>query len=181
MGKKASQSDSDAVGSGYMKKISSLSIAFVAVVGLGLASTTPLQARTVMEQHQSNESKIEMECSGDCFAKSKSSMSQSQKMSFGDDHGGRNRNESDDRGHIRRFRWSHDNSDGEVRLSWNQRGGTCTVRYTEASARNYNYTTSAACDDGSMTIGGLVPGRAYRFQVKKDNENWSKAIRLVAN
>lgn len=77
--------------------------------------------------------------------------------------------------------WNEDEDDsGEVRLGWNQRGGTCHVRYKETTSRTYNYSTQAACDDGGITIGGLVPDRAYHFQIKKDNGRWSRARRIVA-
>jgi hypothetical protein len=79
----------------------------------------------------------------------------------------------------RRFRnsyWSESPSNGEVRLTWSQRGGTCQIRYTEFGSKNYNYTTSTACDNGGITIGGLQYNKSYKFQVRKDDEAWSTAI-----
>ena len=69
--------------------------------------------------------------------------------------------------------WS---ADGEVRLNWSLRGGTCHVRYTEASESVYKYATSASCDDGGVTIGGLTPGVSYRFQVRQNDGPWSRAV-----
>ncbi len=72
------------------------------------------------------------------------------------------------------------NQNGAARLSWNYRGGTCTIRYTEASESMYKYATSAGCDDGGIVIGGLVPGVRYKFQVSPDGVNWSKVVSTVA-
>lgn len=70
---------------------------------------------------------------------------------------------------------------GAVYLSWNLRGGTCHVRYTESNQNWYKYATATACDNGGVTIGGLVPGRWYRFQVRQDNGYWLKAITRKAS
>jgi hypothetical protein len=78
--------------------------------------------------------------------------------------------------HGHRSAWVRPMADGEVRLNWELRGGTCHVRYTEAGAKGYNYYTSTNCDDGEITIGGLVRGKAYRFQVRKDDGVWTKAV-----
>lgn len=71
-------------------------------------------------------------------------------------------------------------SNGAVRLSWGWRGGTCNVRYTEASEVVYKYATSAGCDEGGVTISGLAPGQKYKFQVSPDNVNWSKVVATTA-
>ncbi len=73
-----------------------------------------------------------------------------------------------------------DRTDGQVRLNWDMRGGTCHVRYTEASARSYRYATAAGCDDGGVTIGGLTPGVTYRFQVRQDDGVWSLPVTVKA-
>jgi hypothetical protein len=71
-------------------------------------------------------------------------------------------------------------ADGQVRLSWGMRGGTCHVRYTEANQGYWKYETSAGCDDGGVTIGGLQPGVKYKFQVRQDNGAWSRVMVGVA-
>lgn len=76
--------------------------------------------------------------------------------------------------------WVRPADDGQVRLSWDLRGGTCHVRYTEAGASGYNYETSTNCDDGGITIGGLVSGKNYRFQVRKDDGAWTRAVTVKA-
>jgi hypothetical protein len=66
--------------------------------------------------------------------------------------------------------------EGQVRLSWGYRGGTCQVRYTETTRNWYAYATAAGCDDGGITINGLQAGVNYRFQVKPENGVWSRAV-----
>jgi hypothetical protein len=73
-----------------------------------------------------------------------------------------------------------ENNNGQVRLDWGYRGGTCHVRYTEATSANYKYFTSAGCDEGGVTISGLVPGRKYRFQVRQNEGAWSRAVVVKA-
>src|SRR5258708_2780216 len=68
------------------------------------------------------------------------------------------------------------NGDGAVHLMWNQRGGTCAVRYTEANQRVYKYFTQTNCDDGQIVIGSLITGRKYRFQVSQNGMGWSRPI-----
>lgn len=76
--------------------------------------------------------------------------------------------------------WARPANNGQVRLTWDMRGGTCHVRYTEVGAAGYNYETSASCDEGGITIGGLVSGKSYRFQVRKDDGAWSRATTVRA-
>jgi hypothetical protein len=71
-------------------------------------------------------------------------------------------------------------SDGQVRLTWDMRGGTCHVRYTEVGASTYKYETSTSCDDGGITIGGLTPGVSYRFQVRQHDGGWSLPVTVKA-
>jgi hypothetical protein len=66
--------------------------------------------------------------------------------------------------------------DGQVRLNWGMRGGTCHVRYSEANQSAWKYQTSASCDEGGVTIGGLQSGVKYKFQVRQDNGAWSKIM-----
>jgi len=67
-------------------------------------------------------------------------------------------------------------NDGQVRLSWPIRGGTCQVRYSEANHSGWKYATSTGCDDSGVTIGGLQPGWRYKFQVQQDNGPWSRVM-----
>jgi hypothetical protein len=67
-------------------------------------------------------------------------------------------------------------ADGHVRLSWGMRGGTCHVRYTESNQNVWKYNTSAGCDEGGTTIGGLQSGVKYKFQVRQDNGAWSRTM-----
>lgn len=67
------------------------------------------------------------------------------------------------------------NAEGKVLLTWDARGGTCNFGYTEAGQQVYKYRTSAGCDGGSLWVGGLVPGRSYRFVMSQGNwEAWSR-------
>ena len=73
--------------------------------------------------------------------------------------------------HNRNNNWK--DTSGEVSINWDHRGGTCHVRYGESTSRGYRYSTSASCDDGGMTIGGLQTGKNYRVQYRKDSGAWS--------
>lgn len=67
-------------------------------------------------------------------------------------------------------------NDGQVRLNWGMRGGTCHVRYTESNMNVWKYNTSAGCDEGGVTINGLQSGVSYKFQVRQDNGAWSRVM-----
>jgi hypothetical protein len=69
---------------------------------------------------------------------------------------------------------------GAVKITWNYRGGTCHIIYTEAQEAVYKYRTSAGCDEGSLIVRGLVPGQKYKFQVSPDGVNWSKPVASAA-
>ncbi len=70
---------------------------------------------------------------------------------------------------------------GSVKLVWNYRGSTCSVRYNEAGLKGYKYSTSAGCDEGQVVINGLVSGHQYRFQVMPEGASqWSKAVVATA-
>jgi len=69
---------------------------------------------------------------------------------------------------------------GKVKLRWNYDDGVCHIRYSEATVRAYKYTTSTDCDNGGIEIGGLMPSKAYRFQIRDQDTGWSSARRLVA-
>jgi hypothetical protein len=159
------------------------------IVIAGLAIATPVSA-VVMEQSQSQSQSTSSNSSasvtvtngsGSGSANSEAKASQSQGQSQRIDMG-TTRNVG--RGRVvrgaARGAWISVNTDGHVRLSWAQRGGTCNIRYTENSDRGYKYATSAGCDEGGVTIGGLTPGVVYRFQMKQDNGPWSKAIVIKA-
>lgn len=147
----------------------------VSAIALGAAATlfaaSPADA-LVVEQTQELNISTKTTSEGSSSVKSTSEASawgkQSQHVST-DEHGYSYR-------HGHRSAWVRPTADGEVRLNWELRGGTCHVRYTEAGAKGYNYHTSTNCDDGEITIGGLVRGKAYRFQVRKDDGAWTRAV-----
>ncbi len=144
----------------------------VTACALALALPNAAQANVTVYQHQTSSSNIEIECSGDCSAKSETSQSQTQRVGEPVWH----RENYGSRANWR----NHQLTNGYATVTWPHRGGTCTVRYTEAAARWYKYTTAAACDAGEATIGGLIPGRAYRFQVRQGSSNWERPVRLIA-
>lgn len=67
-------------------------------------------------------------------------------------------------------------NDGQVRLNWGMRGGTCHVRYTEAKSSVWNYSTAAGCDEAGVTINGLKTGVNYKFQVRQNDGAWSRVM-----
>jgi hypothetical protein len=154
----------------------------LALVSLGLA-VTPIQAIFIEQSQSVNASaNSSASCTGDCSASSNSSVSVQTSQTM--------RVDSGDAGYYRPVSYRYhaparayvqpvyivSNSDGQVRLDWGYRGGTCHVRYGEANQSWYKYATAAGCDDGGVTIGGLVPGVKYRFQVHQNEGAWSRAV-----
>lgn len=78
------------------------------------------------------------------------------------------------------MRLNNRNRYGQVELGWDYQGGTCHVRYSEATSQDYRYSTSTNCDEGSMVISGLQYGKNYRFQVKQDDGEWSPPVIMRA-
>jgi hypothetical protein len=128
-------------------------------------------------------------CTGDCSASANANMTMSatQTMRVDGNVGGgyarpvgRVRGTYTAPGYARVPVYVVENTDGRVRLEWGYRGGTCHVRYTEATQSVYKYATAASCDEGGVTIGGLVPGKKYRFQVRQNEGGWSRAVVVKA-
>lgn len=105
-------------------------------------------------------------CTGSSNSESSLEMSQSQSTGTG-----RGMHRDTAPRHNRNNNWK--DTSGEVSINWDHRGGTCHVRYGESISRGYRYSTSASCDDGGMTIGGLQTGKNYRVQFRKDSGAWS--------
>ncbi len=150
-------------------------IALTGVIA-GLVPMTTAQAM-YLEQHQSASSDLSFECSGTCDQKVSVSSHLHQRQLFTSNS---ESYQTQPRGSKSWRLMPRGNHDGKATLTWDDRGGTCTIRYTEANARWYRYQTSTACDDGQLEIGGLKRGKAYRFQVKKADGQWSSPVRLVA-
>mgnify|MGYP001175360096 CR=1 FL=1 len=169
------------------KKMLLVSASFLSAT-LFVASSSPAQALVVRQsQEMSNSSSVKVEgsnvsVSGDFKAEAKSESwgKQSQKVVIDDGAGYTMRPYGHSKGRGNKGMWAKPASSGEVRLTWDMRGGTCFVRYTEAGSAGYNYETSTGCDNGTITIGGLTPGRNYRFQVRKDDGAWSQPITVKA-
>lgn len=160
-----------------MKISKILAVGVVAVTVAGL-SVTQVDALTIRQsQEMSNTTSVKVEGAGTAEAKVEQWGKQSQKVETPDWQN--RRGDAHDR---RGYGWKKysENRDGEVPLSWDHRGGTCHVRYTEAGNRHFNYHTSTNCDDGEITIGGLVTGRNYKFQVRKDDGSWSHPTNVKA-
>jgi len=150
-------------------------VAFLLAVSAFLLLVTPTQAwmSQSQEQNVSQSSSSELKCEGSCQGtstfKTENIVWQAQSQSLG--QGRVNTSWT----YQNRY-WDNQPTTGEVHLTWSQRGGTCYVRYTEFGNTNYNYSTSTACDNGGITIGGLQPRTSYKFQVKKDDESWSRTM-----
>lgn len=134
-----------------------------------------LSAQTVY-QHQSSSSNIEMKCEGTCKVTSESTQSQTQRVGESNWHQPERKWRQP---HHKTWQSQH-HPNGHATVTWSPGEGTCTIRYTENNSRWYKYTTSANCTDGHVTIGGLVPGRTYRFQVKSDGSYWQAPQHLTA-
>lgn len=168
-----------------MKKIRQLCLGMLVSVGAVVLASTPAAAYMSQSQSQSFSSEFSssFNCNGDCNGskhevKMNSSLEQRQLQRMGNgsnswDGSGSHWNDWDDDWNTG---WEDRDTTGQVWLGWGWRGGTCHVRYTEATNRSYKYSTSAACDNGGMTIGGLTKGTSYRFQIKQDNGYWSRPI-----
>lgn len=146
-----------------------------------VAAVTPAQAYQSQSQSATSESSSSVTCEGNgCTGKTESSASV--RMYQRQSQGSGSSDSSDWYPSHRRGNYNNSWGDtsGEVRISWDHRGGTCHVRYTEAGSKYFKYATSAACDEGGVTIGGLKTGKNYRFQVRKDSGAWSRSMTVRA-
>ena len=170
-------------------KILTRAITLSATLMAAATITTQSASAVTIEQSQelSNTAKASVTCTGSCSGSAEATQNgkQSQKIELPSPvtemHTGR----------VIRYNYSHGRvvhvpatvimmADGQVRLSWGMRGGTCHVRYTEANQNVWKYNTSAGCDDGGVTIGALQSGTKYKFQVRQDNGDWSRAMSAIA-
>ncbi|MBP9820127.1 fibronectin type III domain-containing protein [Candidatus Woesebacteria bacterium] len=154
-----------------MRYKSQILLILSSVLGVTLGVVNTAQAQ-VIEQHQSAKVTTEFECTGTCSSYSSVSVSQHQSTSS-NHHVASHRN-------AHPAVWRKKSEYGSVRLTWEPQDGTCLIRYTEARRSDFAYATSTSCNEGEITIGGLVPGRNYRFQVKIENDDWSKPIVRIA-
>lgn len=172
-----------------MKILSTIGLSTIITAASLCMPLTSVSAQMSQEQrqHVTQSSSFSFNCDGNCNtsnsstsfnASSEVKQSQSQSTGWGDSVGykgmmyhtnGRNRSYN-----------LNTNTDGKATIGWDFRGGTCYIRYTEANVRNYKYNTSAACDEGEKTIGGLKKGSLYRFQIKQNDGNWSDSMTLRA-
>ena len=162
-------------------KSAKLFSASLLTVSLGLFLAQPAQALVIKQtQEMSTSSYVKVEGGTDVKAEAESNNwgKQSQKVVT---HGSQFKS----RGAVstprwNTPRWSVPSTDGQARIEWEMRGGSCHIRYSEVTSRGYKYSTSASCDDGGLTIGGLAQGKTYRFQVRKDGEVWSRPVTVTA-
>jgi hypothetical protein len=187
-----------------MKKILISSLGVVAALGVSASVVHATQTQS-QEFSQSSSQKVNFECQGNpCVVNFENTANQSGKQSQTQDTGYVNpevryveptqyvrpakkfkTSKARPTKRVVNSAWVYNVRDAEptnatVRLSWPMRGGTCHVRYGETSANSYPYSTSTGCDNGGITIGGLVPGRSYRFQVASEGANWSSPVTVVA-
>jgi hypothetical protein len=67
------------------------------------------------------------------------------------------------------------NTEGKILVSWDVRGGTCNIAYTESDQTVYKYKTSAGCDTGMAWVGGLEAGKSYKVTIAQENwTHWHK-------
>ncbi len=154
-----------------MRYKSQILLILSSVLGVTLGVVNPAQAQT-LEQHQSAEITTKFECTGTCSSYSSVSVSQHQSTS-NNHHVATHRN-------THPMAWRKKSTYGSVRLTWEPQNGNCLIRYTEAKRSDFAYATSTSCNEGEIIIGGLVPGKSYRFQVKTENDDWSKPIVRIA-
>ncbi len=154
-----------------MRYKSQILLILSSVLGVTLGVVNTAQAQ-VIEQHQSAKVTTEFECTGTCSSYSSTSVSQRQFIS--------NNSTASEYRRARPEIWKRRNTYGSVRLTWEPQDGTCLIRYSEAKRSDFAYATSTSCNEGEITIGGLVPGKNYRFQVKIENDDWSKPIVKIA-
>lgn len=152
-----------------MSKIIAASILGFSFTAISATSAQALTVRQSQEFSSSTNVKVEGGSDVKAEAESNSWGKQSQRVTTEDTP------TYSYRRHSQRPVWVRSAAHGEVHLTWDHRGGTCHVRYTEAGSAGYNYHTSTNCDEGHITIGGLVSGKSYRFQVQKDDGAWSRA------
>jgi hypothetical protein len=165
-----------------MKKLPILAGGVGAVLSLFVLNSSSL-AYSQQSQTQKVEQSVTAEVNGSGNAKVESTQKAEQSQSQSMDYQLGNMSPTGVRysqGYIHRYKRPVSMT-GQAYITWGWRGGTCHIRYTENGNGNYKYYTSAACDDGNATIGGLRPGWVYRFQVKKEDGGWGKPIRIKAS
>lgn len=159
------------------------------------ATSTSAETRVVIEQNQGNSVSVSTHCSGtDCSSKVEASVSQGQQQQHNtntsgsttlffsspfpspDINGWRPRRP----GMVWGWPMWRSGQQGQVRINWRLRDGTCHVRYSEADEESFKYQTSASCSEKGVTIGGLASGQKYKFQVRQDEDDWSRVIYLRA-
>jgi hypothetical protein len=173
-----------------MKKLQKFCISSLAVVAAFAVSVTSANAFSSQSQWQgfSSETSFSSSCEGsNCGGKtefkSSTTMEQAQTQSTGSGRGGDTWGNWDKPKHHNNDwgGWDDDenNTNGEVRISWPQRDGTCKIQYKMVGQSGWPYSTEASCNDGAKTIGGLEEGKRYQFRVKKDGENKWYTIRAT--
>ncbi|HYD35116.1 MAG TPA: fibronectin type III domain-containing protein [Vitreimonas sp.] len=177
------------------KSLLTFSVITLSLLGLLTVATTPVAAQ-VMVQEQTMEantsSNASVTCEGNCNGSAEANSSvtgrQYQRMEVSGNAGTTYVARPARRYVKTKTKYVHSRaatpvvwvSEGAVRLTWSLRGGTCHVRYTEASEAVYKYATAASCDDGGVTISGLTPGIRYRFQVRQNDGGWSGSVIVKA-
>ncbi len=168
-----------------MNILQKLSVASI-TLGAGLVvAVTPVSAQTMQQQRQSFSSETSFSsscegtnCSGKHEFKSTTDVHQEQRQSSGmSANGGMKHHWNDWDNHG----WNWDdadevNTDGEVKLTWSMRDGTCYIQYRMAGQAGWPYSTQANCNEGSKTIGGLQEGKNYQFRIKKNDGRWSRPM-----
>lgn len=182
-----------------MNTVQKLGVSCLVMVGAVAGTSGLVSAEMYQEQSQnvSNSHSFTVKCDGgSCTSSSSGSGGATGEFKFESEVNQHQYQSNDMESHsIRSKSYYNSNSDtfkknrgirknvstaGKVDIGWDYEGGTCNIRYTENTSQQYRYSTSAGCDEGGVTIGGLRPGRSYRFQVQKDNGAWSEPIVMIA-
>lgn len=164
-----------------LQKFSATSITLAAVLAI---SVTPVAAESMQQQRQSvsSETSFTTTCSGsNCAGKhefnSSTSVKQEQRQGSGAGmHGWSEWGTGDNNG------WGnwHDEeevtTDGEVKLTWGLRDGTCHIQYRRVGQTGWPHATATSCNNGEVTIGGLEEGKNYQFRIKKNDGHWSRPL-----
>lgn len=165
-----------------MHTLQKLSITTIGLAAVFASAVIPAHAQGMQQQRQSFSSETSFtsscegsSCGGKQEFKSTTSINQEQRQGSGTGmKGWSNWSDWDNTGWDN---WEDEtNTNGEVRLTWSMKDGTCHIQYRKVGQAGWPYSTAADCNNGEVTIGGLEEGKNYQFRIKKNDGKWSRPM-----
>lgn len=166
-----------------MNILQKFTVSTLTVGAVFVGAVIPARAQTMQQQRQSFSSETSFSsscegsnCGGKHEFKSETSIQQEQRQGSGANMKGWS--DWGDWDNNRWKNWDEEETDtnGEVKLTWSMRDGTCHIQYRKVGQAGWPYSTAADCNNGEVTIGGLEEGKNYQFRIKKNDGRWSRPL-----